>query len=29
MELFWDGKMTKLPLELEMTYIALRGNMVK
>jgi hypothetical protein len=29
MEFLWDGQMTKLPLELEMRYTPLRGNMVK
>jgi hypothetical protein len=29
MESLWDGKMTKFPLELEMRYTPLRGNMVE
>jgi hypothetical protein len=29
MEFLWDGQMTKLPLELDMGYTPLRGNMVK
>jgi hypothetical protein len=29
MEILWDGQMTKLPLEHEMRYKPLRGNIVK